>query len=84
MQTITLLFQADMSSGALAAGAVFFLVFALIAYVAFRILKKTVKMAFRMTIVIAILLIAVAGGFSFWWFNSGTSSKPRPSATRPR
>ncbi|MGI8812724.1 MAG: hypothetical protein ACR2IH_09400 [Pyrinomonadaceae bacterium] len=84
MQTITLLLQADMSSSALAAGAIFFLVFAVVAYIAFRILRKTVKMAFRMMIVVAILLIAVVGGLSFWWFNSGSASKTRPAATRTR
>ena len=40
-------------TGPLAAGLVFFAVFAAIAYVAFRLLKKTVKMAFRMAVVAA-------------------------------
>lgn len=68
--------------GALAAGAVFFAVFAVVAYIAFRIFKKTVKMAFRMAIVGAILLVAVAGSLSFWWFNSGSTVKPKPPASR--
>jgi len=58
----------------LIAAVVFFLVFAGVAYVAFRLLRKTVKVAFRMTIVALILLIAVAGSVSFWWL--GNSSKP--------
>jgi len=52
----------------------FFLVFAGAAYIVFRLLRKTVKMAFRMTIVAMILLIAIAGSVSFWWL--GSSSKP--------
>lgn len=57
------------------AALVFFLVFAGVAYVAFRVLRKTVKMAFRMMIVAIILAIAVAGSISFWWLGQ---SKPVP------
>jgi hypothetical protein len=72
-------------TGALAAGLVFFAVFAAIAYIAFRLLKKTVKMAFRMAVVAAILLIAVVGSLAFWWFNTGTTAeRPRPAATKTR
>lgn len=71
-------------TGALAAGLVFFAVFAAIAYIAFRLLKKTVKMAFRMAVVAAILLIAIVGSLSFWWFNSGTAQKQRPAASKTR
>ena len=67
------------------AGAGFLLVFAGIAFIAFKLLKKTVKMAFRMAIVGIILLVAIAG--SIYFFYSGSSSKtdrptPRPAATR--
>jgi hypothetical protein len=72
-------------TGALAAGLIFFAVFAAIAYVAFRLLKKTVKMAFRMAVVAAILLVAVVGSLSFWWFSSAPAQKQqRPAATRTR
>ena len=75
----------DMSgTGALAAGLVFFAVFAAIAYVVFRLLRKTVKMAFRMAVVAAILVVAVVGSLSFWWFSSGTAQKTRPAATKTR
>lgn len=63
----------------LIAAVLFFLVFAGVAYVAFRLLRKTVKVAFRMTIVALILLIAVVGSVSFWWL--GKSGKP---ASRPK
>ena len=69
-------------TGALAAGVVFFAAFAAAAYVLFRLLRKTVKMAFRMAVVTSILLVAVVGSLSLWWFNSGTAQKARPAATR--
>jgi hypothetical protein len=57
------------------------------AFFAFVMLRKTVKMAFRLIIIGVILLIAVVGSASFWWFsssNSGDSSKPRPANSRSR
>lgn len=65
----------------IAAAVTFFLVFAVVAYVAFRLLRKTVKVAFRLTIVAVILLIAIAGSISFWWLSS--SGKPA-SVERPK
>ncbi len=62
------------------ASVAFFLIFAAVAYVVFRLLRKTVKMAFRLAIVVTILLIAVSGSVSFWWLNS---SKPA-RVERPR
>lgn len=57
------------------------------AFFAYIMLRKTVKMAVRMIIVAAILLIAVVGSVSFLWFSSGSSSKQtkpnRPSAAKP-
>ena len=67
---------------ALVAGVAFFLIFAAVAAVAFSMVRKTVKMAIRMMIVAAILLIAIVGGISFWMFSS--SSKPVTRPTNPR
>ena len=65
------------------AAVAFFLVFAGVAYIAFRLLRKTVKMAFRMAIVAVILVIAVAGSVSFWWLgNSKHASKTRSLQTK--
>ena len=59
----------------------FLFVLLAVAFIVFRLLKKSVKMAFRLMIVAVILAIAIAGSFSFWWL--GSSSKPtRPE--RPR
>ena len=65
------------------AAAAFFLIFVAVAYIVFRLLKKTVKMAFRMAIVATILLIAIAGSLSFWWLGSSKSAtRPRPAQTK--
>lgn len=61
----------------------FFLVFLGVAWVAFKALKKTAKMAFRMIVVAVILLIAVVGSISLWYFSSGGSPKLKPPAERP-
>ena len=62
------------------AGVVFLLICLAAAYIAFRVLKKSVKMAFRLIIVGIIILIAIAGSVSFWWL--GTSRSPRPTPPR--
>lgn len=68
--------------GAVAAAA-FFLLLLGAAYVAFKALKKTVKMAFRLAVVGAILAIAFAGSIALWYFSDGGSPKLRPPAERP-
>ena len=54
------------------------------AFFAYVMLRKTVKMAIRLVIVAVILIIALVGSISFWWFSSGSSSVTRPSPTRSR
>lgn len=70
------------SSIGLAAAAVFLLVFLAVAFIAFKMLKKTVKMAFRIAIVAVILAIAVAGSFALWAVGTGTTERPRPTRSR--
>ncbi len=65
-------------------GIAFFLVFAGVAFVAYKILKRTAKMAVRTFIVALIMLIAVAGSVSLWWFSSGGDPKLKPPANRRR
>ena len=60
------------------AGLGFFLVFAGIAFLAFKMLKRTVKMAVRMAIVAAILLVAVVGSGYFFLFSGSQKPAPRP------
>ncbi|MFN0277138.1 MAG: hypothetical protein ACKVRN_00910 [Pyrinomonadaceae bacterium] len=66
------------------AAVAFFLIFAAVAYIVFRLLKKTVKTAFRLMIVAVILLIAVAGSVSFWWLSSKPAKAERPKSTRSK
>lgn len=71
---------------AMIAGAGFFFILVAAAYVLFRIMRKTVKMAFRMAMVVTFLFVFVVGGIAAYWFSSGSSSRPtsRPGPTRQR
>jgi len=73
------------------AGVIFFVVLAIVAFFAFMMLKKTLKMAFRMAIVGVILLIAIAGSIAIYVFGVGVSSggkgsktPERPKASQPK
>jgi asparagine N-glycosylation enzyme membrane subunit Stt3 len=68
----------------LAAGATFFLIMLAVAYLAYRLLKRTVKTAIRIAIVLIMIAIAVIGGVSFYFFGGGTGKAARPTPTRPR
>lgn len=86
MSLSTLILEAAPLGGPMGifAGIAFFLIFAAVAYIAFRLLKKTVKMAFRIAVVIIILLIAVAGSVSLYFFGSGSTRPQRPTPARTR
>jgi len=62
----------------------FFILLAAAAYIAFKALKKTVKMAVRMAIVGVILVIAIVGSISLWYFSSDTTPQLKPPANRKR
>ncbi len=62
----------------------FFLILAGAAYIAFKALKKTAKMAIRLVIVVVILVIAVAGSVSLWYFSTDATPKLKPPANRRR
>ena len=68
----------------LAAGGAMILIAAALAYVVFRLLRKTVRMALRMAVVAAIFVFILVGGIAFWWLSSGTTPKPRPTPARQR
>lgn len=85
----TLLFDVAPIGGGIGAivGIAFFLVFAAVAFIAYKMLKRTVKMAVRMTIVVAILLIALVGSVALLMFSySGGSrpARPTPTTQKPR
>ena len=71
------------SSGALLAGAgiVFVIALAAVAYIAFRIFRKTMKMAFRIAMLAAVLIFVLGSGVGLWWFGT---SKPAPRPTPQR
>ena len=56
----------------------FLLIFVAIAYIAFRLLKRTVRMAFRMAIVAVILLVALVGSVYIYWSKTSYTPRPRP------
>ena len=62
----------------------FFLIFLAVAFITFKILKKSVKMAFRMLIVAVILAVAVGGSIALWALGTGGSGRPAPRQSRPR
>lgn len=86
--TLLFLDVAPTGAGAIGIGfaVVFFLVLAGAAFIAYKSLRKTVKWAVRIGIVIAILVVALVGSITLWWYSStGSSPKPRaPAPTRSR
>ncbi len=71
-------------TAALVVGSILFLVTAIVAYLVFRILSKSVKMAFRLALVAGFLIIATVGTFSLWWFATTDSPKPKAKPVRAR
>lgn len=85
MENVAAVFAFQIGSVALLGGGL--VVFALVTglmYVIFRMLKKSIKMAFRLAVVAAVLVIALAGGLSLWWFSSGDAPAQRPANTRKK
>lgn len=66
------------------AGVIFFLVLAAVAYIVFRMMRKTVKWAIRVTVVTVILLVALIGGIAVYWNSSSKQSRPKPTPARTR
>jgi multisubunit Na+/H+ antiporter MnhB subunit len=74
------------STGGIVGGVVaivFFLIFAAAAFITYKMIRRTVKMAFRLAIVGILLLIAVVGSISVYWFGFSNSNSPKPIKTRP-
>ncbi len=66
------------------AAIIFTLVMLAIAYIAFRVLKKTLKMAMRAIVVLLIMVIAVVGGAALWNMDGISDSVKRPAAKKSR
>jgi len=68
----------------IAAGVGFFLVALAVAYIAFRLLRRTMKMAFRLAVVAVILVVAAAGSMTILWYSKSKPTRSRPPLSRPR
>lgn len=75
-------FLIELTTVGLIVGFVFFLIAAGIAFVTYKMLKKTVTMAIRMAIVAAILIVSLIIGIGLLLFVSG-SPKSAPTKTSP-
>lgn len=84
------LFDVAPSFGGIGSIAVIGFLFIVLAsgFLTFIMLRKTIKMAIRMAVVAAILLIAVFGSIALWMFlkpsPSPRSNRPQPTNNRPR
>ncbi|MDH3529765.1 MAG: hypothetical protein OEQ28_09380 [Acidobacteriota bacterium] len=63
------------------AAIIFVFVVLFIAYVVFRVLKKTVKMAIRALIVLVLITLALVGGAALWSVNGSERSLDLPTET---
>ena len=86
MKALLILQEVAPSAGTIGAiiAAVFLLLFLGAAYVAYKALRKTVSIAIRMAVVAAILLIAVVGSISLWYFSGSGTPKQKPPVERRR
>lgn len=65
------------------AGILLFIALAAVAFIAFRIFRKTMKMAFRLALLAAILFVAVVGSVGVWLLGPANNG-PRPVPQRTR
>ncbi len=66
------------------AAAAFFIIFLGVAFIAYKLLRKTVKMAVRIVIVGIILAVAAAGSIALLALGGGKSDRPTPRPSRVR
>jgi thiol:disulfide interchange protein len=87
MMLSTQVFMAiELTTGLMVIIAGTFVLVAAAAYVVFRMLRKSVRMAIRLAFVAAVILVIGVGGVSLWWFGTGTSQsgKPKPPASKKK
>ena len=85
MSGITILLDVGPPGGAIGAvaGIVFFLILVAVAFVVFRLLKKTLGMALRVVVVLIILAIAFFGTMAFFYIGGGGRGPVRPRPPTP-
>ncbi|MGI8669013.1 MAG: hypothetical protein ACR2J3_04095 [Aridibacter sp.] len=64
------------------AAIIFFVIMLAVAFIAFRILKKTLKMAIRAIVVLLILIIALVGGVALWNMDGKDIIRKTPIKTK--
>ena len=69
--------------GVFAAVALFFVLVA-VAFVVFRLLKRTVSILLRLLIVGVIVAVALFGSIAVLYLGGGSTPHPRPTPVRPR
>jgi hypothetical protein len=82
-----ILFDISPLSGGIGIGLAvfFFLICVAIAFIAYRMLSKTFKMAVRMVIVGVILAVALVGGVALLWLSYSSPANPsKPPAKTAR
>lgn len=87
MSTFAMLFDVGVPGGGVAVasvGVAFILVLSAFAFLAYRMLRKTMKWAFRMAIVGVILVVALVGGGLMIWLSMNVTPARRPEPTRQR
>ena len=60
------------------AAIIFVILMLAVAAITFFVLKRAIKMAVRAAIVALILLIAVVGSVSLWWFGTNQTADKQP------
>lgn len=65
-------------------GLIVLLLAAALAYIVFRMLRKSLKMVFRLAIVAIILTIGLIGAGAFWWMSPGSETPAKQTAPANR
>jgi UDP-N-acetylmuramyl pentapeptide phosphotransferase/UDP-N-acetylglucosamine-1-phosphate transferase len=74
-----LLFDMAPTPGGLAIffGVAFFLVLAAAAFIAFKLLKRSMRMAFRLAVGGLVLVLAIVGSAAFFYYGTSKPERPR-------
>lgn len=84
-EALTLFIDLPISAtAALAGAAVLFVFSAGIAFIIFRLIRRSVRMAIKLAIAAALVILALAAGTAVWWFSASETGRPRPTPQQRR